>query len=713
MIQTDIFTIATSALNVQQGLLNTTSNNIANVNTDGYIRQRGSSQEQNVGGVTLGDVERVVDRFAQEQQQRDVAELGEADAYLENLNRLDTIFASEAISAAEGMSRYFAALQDATDDPNNLSSRQIAIGQADAMMDQFNNLNTYMANSVEVLNESFDDTIGRANDLVQQIADLNTQIKTTQFAPQTSGSEAVKNQRDQAILELSRIVSVDTQPRTDGSTLVFMRTGQSLVLEDGTFNLFSANGDPDPNYKQLSLQVPANSSFSIPISDANLGGELAGLIRYREEVLEPNRRELGKIALSLTDAMNEQNKLGMDLDGQLGGDIFTTPTFGGLAYDDNTSTNTSVNARVPDGSGGQITSADYQLTITAVGGGNVTYDLALLNPDGSPVLDSSGNAIVDIGLVAPATAGTFTATTGANIGADLEIEFPSGAAYQVNDQFLLQPAKQAAGSIALAINRPEDLALASPVRVSSGTANLGSAEVSGISVTNTIIGTGNDQSAFVDTPTFGLQQPGSSPAGAAGVGAPASIVFTAADTYEVYDADTPPSLITTVAGATNLNNLLGQASATAGWTGNYGAAVTDYPGFDLSIEGVPRAGDTFAIEFNTNGFNNNANGLALSGLQDADTTLQSNNGNTNSISFHEAYTGIVGDIGTKTATGQVQYEAAVALERQSREWVDSVSGVNLDEEAANLIRFQQAYSANARVLTTAQSLFQTILGALG
>lgn len=711
MIQTDMFSIATSGLVVQQGLLNTTSNNIANVNTEGYVRQTATSESQSVGGVVLGDVERVVDRFAQEQLIRDTSELGETEIYLEKLTRLDEIFASEAISAAEGMSRYFAALQDATDDPNNMSARQIALSEAEAMTDQFNYLNDYMTDSVEVFNDELDDKITQANSLIAEIADLNNQIKTTQFAPQTSGSEAVKNSRDQAILELSKIVSIDTQSQNDGSTLVFMNTGQSLVLEDGSFNLFSANGNPDPVYRELTLVESDGASVTIPLRDEGIGGEIQGLLTYRDEVLEPNRRELGQVALSLTDAMNEQNKLGMDLDGELGGDIFSTPEFGALVYQDNADTTLGLTARVPDGNGNQITSVDYQITIDAVnvGAGTVDYTVALLNPDGTAVTDSTGAAITQTVVGAVATPGSYVEIPAGAIGADLEIDFTAGTGYTAGDQFLIQPAKEAAGAISVATNRPEDLALAAPVRANSNIDNLGSATVTNITVTNTEVSATPDQSGFDGA--GGLQAPGASPAGAGGVGAPTTIVFTAANAYEVRDS--AGTVITNVVGATDLQDLLSQASGTAGWTGNYGAALTDYPGYDISVEGVPQAGDTFTIEYNTNGFNDNANGLALSALQDADSTLQSDNGNGTLITFHEAYTGIVGDIGVKTATADVQYQAAVAMERQSTEWVNSVSGVNLDEEAANLIRFQQAYSANARILTTAQSLFQTILGATG
>lgn len=710
MIQTDIFTIASSGLNAQQGLLNTTANNIANVNTEGYVRQRGTLEEQSVGGVLLGNVERVVDKFAQEQFIRDTSALGEADQYRQKLDQLDNIFASEAISAAEGMSRYFAALQTVNDDPNNNAAREIVISEAEAMVRQFNNLDNYLGTSVEVVNQELDEKLGQANDLIQVIADLNTQIKSTQFAQQSSGTESVKNKRDQALVELSELVEITTQQRTDGSTLVFMNTGQALVLEDGTFNVFSQNGNPDPTYKDLQLQVPDDANITIPLDDADLGGQIGGLIRYRDDVLEPNIRELGQIALALTDAMNEQNKLGMDLDNQLGTDLFTTPEFGGLSYDDNTTT-TNINARIPDGGGREITSADYQVTIDAVTTGapdTVDITIALLNADGTAVTDSSGNAITQTLLGVEATAGVFTTIPAGNIGGDLELEFPDGDNYAAGDQFLLQPAKEAAGAIAMATNRPEDLALASPIRVESSLNNLGSAEVSSISVTNTFVDNTNaDSRSSAFDGAGGLQTPGNSP-DTGGLGAPTTIVFTAADSYEVRDS--AGTVITTVNNATSLENLLSQAEAVP-WDAEF-IALDDYPGYDLSIEGTPQAGDTFTINYNTNGFSDNSNGLELAGLQEEDTMLRGNDGNSTQITFHEAYAGIVTEIGSKAASAEVSYDAAVAMERLSKEWMDSVSGVSLDEEASDLIRFQQAYSASARVLTTAQSLFQTILGAV-
>ena len=697
MIQTDIFTIASSGLNVAQGLLNTTSNNISNVNTPGYVRQTGTVQEQDVGGVLLGNVERIVNRFAQEQQLRDTSQLGEAQKLSEKLTQLDTIFASEAISAAEGMSRYFAALQTATDEPNNMAARQTALAQADGMVKQFQRLDDYLENSAAATNEEFDQLTSEANNLIQTIADFNRQIKESQFASQTLGSNAILNQRDEAVKKLSKLVELESIPQTDGSQLLFLKTGQSLVLEDGSFNLFSQIGNPDPQNKELALQVPGNANIKIPLSNADVGGELGGLIRYRDEVLEVNRRELGQISLAFADAMNEQNKLGMDLDGDIGVNLFTMPQFTGLSYNTNFAANSTVNARVPEGNGAQISSADYEIVVDSIAGANMNITINLLNPNGSPLLDNSGNAITQSLTVTP-TAGNFVEIPAGTIAGDLELEFPNPIGdYRANDRFLIQPARNAAGDMKLNISRAEDFALAAPVRVNKGPRNLGNGAVSGLTVTNTEIGNADptQNSAFQTNGTLAA-------------GAPHSIYFTSPNSYEVRDQAGAP--IVTVNAAPNLDNVIGQAKAVGGWP--FGGQV-DYPGYDFSINGTPKAGDSFLIQFNTNGFNDNSNGLKLSGLQGEDKLLQSDAGNGSAITFHEAYATMVNDIGSKTATAQVQLDAAVATERLSTDWVNSVSGVSLDEEAANLIRFQQAYSASARVLSTAQSLFQTILSAIG
>ncbi len=140
--------------------------------------------------------------------------------------------------------------------------------------------------------------------------------------------------------------------------------------------------------------------------------------------------------------------------------------------------------------------------------------------------------------------------------------------------------------------------------------------------------------------------------------------------------------------------------------------VTSSPGFDFSISGSVKANDTFTISFNSDGFSDNTNGLALANLQNQDLVRKGSSSTTdNSQTFSEAYSATVASLGSTVSGLKANAEAATAKQTQSLDSYNSVAGVSLDEEAANLIRFQQAYSASAQIITTAKELFDTLLSA--
>ena len=114
-------------------------------------------------------------------------------------------------------------------------------------------------------------------------------------------------------------------------------------------------------------------------------------------------------------------------------------------------------------------------------------------------------------------------------------------------------------------------------------------------------------------------------------------------------------------------------------------------------------GDTFTIEYNTNGVSDNRNAELLAALGTANTL------NGGSQSFAEGYAGLVEDIGVKTRQSQLDVDAGKTLLEQSTNQRESVSGVNLDEEAGRLIQYQAAYNASAQVMSVAQDLFDTLL----
>lgn len=700
----DLFSIATSGIGASNQLLTTTSNNIANVNTEGYVRERTSFVAQLTGGVGESSTERVVDIFAQNQLRRDVTQLGEFETYYNRSAIIDDVFAGEANSISAAMSRFFASMQTAADDPTSMAARNLVLAEANTLVGQIGTMAGFLETKDEELNDEMAAMIDEANSLIANISELNDNIRVLQTANDNDVPGALLNERDQAIFELAELVNIETREVGDGVTLVNLASGESLVLDDGSFNVLQTNGDPDQNYKSVEL-TSSNELVSIPVKDTELGGSIGGLLRYREEVLAPNQRELGQIAVALTESLNSQNNLGMDFDQQLGSDIFSIPTFAGLNYADNSDSSLSINGAFATDSASQITSADYQITIDAVTAGapdTVDVTVALLNPDGSAITDTDGNAITQTFTGLEATNGTYV-----TLMDGLEVEFTDEDNYAVGDQFLLQPTKNIADMIEVSMTRPEDLALASPIRVESSLNNTGNASLLSTTVTNTFV-----DNTFADADASGfdgagdIDAPGSSPTGAGGVGAPAIIEFTGSDSYEVQDS--AGTVITTVTGVTSLDDLLAQASGTVGWPTAF-SALNDYPGYDVSLEGVPEAGDVFTIGYNTDGLNDNRNGVIMGNLQEEDSMLLNNNGTGVLVSFHEAYSIVVSDIGSKTSSADISLQAAEALQSQSQEWYDSISGVSLDEEAANLVKFQQSYAAAARILSAAQETFNTIL----
>ena len=127
-----------------------------------------------------------------------------------------------------------------------------------------------------------------------------------------------------------------------------------------------------------------------------------------------------------------------------------------------------------------------------------------------------------------------------------------------------------------------------------------------------------------------------------------------------------------------------------------------YQNLQVALTGTPKSGDVFTIDNNRDGFGSNDNLLRLIEVESAKVLG-------NDETLHDAYLGLLNQAGSTARQAQVTQEALQVVYEQANEARDQVAGVNLDEEAANLIRFQQSYQASARLLQTANQLFDAIL----
>ncbi|KAG1465193.1 hypothetical protein G6F57_013445 [Rhizopus arrhizus] len=254
----------------------------------------------------------------------------------------------------------------------------------------------------------------------------------------------------------------------------------------------------------------------------------------------------------------------------------------------------------------------------------------------------------DTGANVPLT-GTGTATDPLVING---VKLVGGGTPAANDRFLLQPTAGVAGSMEVAITDPSRIAAAAAVKGAAATSNTGTGKLSGVTVS--------------DSTNATLRNP-------------AAIVFTSATTYTIDGG--PPQTYTP-----------GQTISANGWS--------------FVLDGAPKVGDTFNITPTPAGSSDNSNASRLAKVESAKAF------NSGTVTLNGALGGLTTQVGAAARSAEYSLEAQLVINDKAQEARDEVSGVNLDEEAADMLRLQQAYQAASQLISTADSMFQTILGAV-
>ena len=630
---TSIFGTGTSALAAFQRALATTSHNIANVNTEGYSRQRvelSARQPQAyangyVGkGVNVDTVQRMFDDLVNTRVNTSTSAFHQQQTMFELTSQIDNLLADPSLSLSTSLQSFFNSVQEVADDPTSTAARQVMLTEGESLVDRFSYLDQRLNEFRDSVNDQLTNTVADINSVAQSIAELNEKIVVAIGEAAGQPPNDLLDQRDQLINQLSELVSVQTVPQDNGAVNVFIGNGQTLVLNTEPSTLTAEPLGPD--LQQLGITLSAGGA-KIDITNLISGGQLSGVLEFRDGALDVAQNALGRIATGLATVFNEQHREGMDLDGNLGQDFFTVPQPQVLEYASNSNFGAST-LQVSVDNVSELTTEDYFLTY-----------------DGANWLMSR----VSDGQVVATSAGDFVAE-----GLDITVD-PAAVA---GDRFLLRPTRLGASEIDTAIDNVRQIAAAGAVYSEADPAN-----------------TGN------------------------GVVAPA----------EVLDP-TDPNLLNTVTlvfdtpGTYQVNGVGPSIPYTNG-------ANIDLNGWRTQITGTPQTGDTFTLRSNAGGVGDNRNALDLGALQTALTLEASSPGNP-TASFAEAYNQLVGDIGTQTRQAEITAGAQEGLLQQAVGQREAISGVNLDEEAANLLRFQQAYQAAAQVLAAADQTFQTLLSAV-
>lgn len=631
----NLYTSALSAMNAAQVAMATTQHNIANASTPGFTRQAvltGSLAGQQTGagfigaGVDVAGITRIYDQYLTSQVRQEQTQTSYLSTYHSAMAQIDNLVADPVAGASLAMQDFFGALNGLANNPESIPARQTLLGTAQFVVNRFQGIDQRLTDIADGLNSQITQSVGTINTYAQQIATLNGNIKRAIANGQGELPNDLLDQRDQIVNQLNQEIRISVQPQPDGTVNAYIGNGQTLVINDQAMRLDAVRSENDPGKLDI---VYRNGNNTARLQQSGLqGGNLGACLAFRDQSLEPARNALGRVALGLATSVNEQNRMGQDLNGAPGGDIFNVSA-PRIANGINNIGTAVASAAISDVS--RLTTSDYQLRFDGI-----NYTMVRLSDNVATNVGTAGAPPLNVTL----DGFTVSLTAGARKG----------------DTFLIRPVADGARDISVAISDPGKIAAAAPVRASAALANAGSAAIS---------------SGAVNTPLPldpNLQ-------------ASVTITFDSATTF-------------TVTGA--VPAVVGSVAYTSG-------ADISYNGWTVQISGAPQVGDTFDVTQNTNAAGDNRNALLLAGLQTRNLMV---NGTT---TFQGAYGQLVGEVGARTHELAVTSQAQISMTAQTVAAQQSVSGVNLDEEAANLMQYQRAYQAAAQSMQIANRMFDALL----
>lgn len=711
-----ILNTGTTGLLAFQRSLATISHNISNATREGYSRQRVELEScpsclrggQFIGqGVKVSTIRRIQSEFIDVQLRDSLASAASGETRAQYAERIDRLLGDDDTGLAPAMRNLFNAANDVASDPTSTTNRTVLLNEAESTVQRFNQLSLRIEEQRELINRDIMANVDEINTLAETVRDLNQRIVAGYGLTASRGGEPndLLDERGQALAEMAALLDIKSIEQDNGAVNVFIGSGQPLVMGEITNGISVANTLGD--VRNLGVAFQTADGTAKDITDLISGGELGGLIDVRKDVLDSAQNGIGQIAVVMSAMLNSQSALGLDIDGNLGEPMFNTQDIYVGALPGNASGDYP-DVQFNDTAIGDLTASDYSLTFDGA-------DFQLLrHSDNQIVADSSGGDLLKVdGLLID------TSTIG-------------GA--QQHDEWLIQPTRLAAEQIAVEMVDPDKVAAAAGA--TAGPFNSGAARMLDLRIADD-----TDDNLRV----------------------PAGVVFDAVnDEYLVYspedddtnDGATIESFVITdgtmvaddsvtyqdgptqgfVLG-TGLFVPLDQTGTTTisanGWELNIRGTPADGAAFDVAersttarevdppppttvaangwefdITGLPADGDTFGVELSQGREGDNRNMLALAGLAEA-STIQGQD------SFSDSYDNTLGLVGTRTRQAQMFRDSSAALREQAQNERDELSGVNLDEEAAKLLKYQKAYQAASQVISVANQLFDTLFAAVG
>ncbi len=366
-----IMSLAGNALLTQQKAIGVTGNNIANVNTPGYSRQKlllenAAPSQSSVGpmgsGVEAVSVERVYDRFLGVQINAESETLGRWEAQKDSLELAEVIFdESGEFGLSQSLNQFWGAWQDLTNDPSGYNERVVLQVKSEVMTGTFNRIYADLQQAQLGLDASIEGAVAEINQLSQQIAELNQKIMEVEASGHTAND--YRDRRDLALKELAGLIDINSFEDATGRVTVAVGAGNTLVENNSSRNLTTlVNGF---GFKDIAWVRQDGTMVNITGNISS--GKLDGWLEARDVDIRGYMRQLDTLAEGLIERVNTLHQAGYGLDGSNGTDFFSGVT----AAAGNMDSLLTITAE-PGGTG--------NIRVTLVGGGTAGAETVTTDP---------------------------------------------------------------------------------------------------------------------------------------------------------------------------------------------------------------------------------------------------------------------------------------------------------------------------------------------
>lgn len=647
----NLLNIGKTGLFAAQVGLSTTGHNIANANVAGYSRQTivqatGIAQNYGYGFVGSGTEVDQIKRYSDSFLNGQVRS---AQTQVSSLNAFYAQISQVDNLLSDTTSGLSPALQDFFKGVQDMASNPSSAASRQAVLSNGESLVARFQGINDRLSEIRQ---GVNSEITAKVGVINSYAQqigelNDKIAQLTTGSGAEPNDLMDARDQLIADLNkeVKTTVTRGNNNSLTVAIGSGQPLVVGNKAFQLAATTSPTDLSRVQVGLVTGSKVTVLADSVLSGGELGGLMEFRSGTLDRTQNSLGRVAITLAQTFNAQHRLGIDSAGNPGGDFFSV----GVPV-----VGRNINNAV--GSTTEVTAA-------------IVDPAALTQSDYRVSYDGSNYTVTRLADNKPFPVTPFPQTDPQVIDG---VAFSVTGSATAGDSFLVRPTINGASDFSMKVNERNSIAAAAPISTSVPLSNKGTVTISEGSIDASYLAPGNALTAPVNLTV------GGTPAALSGFPAGQAVTVTTNGVPTTYPAGTP------------------SIPFTAGANYNFG-------GVNLKFAGTPAAGDTFTVSPNTNGTADNRNARLLGGLQ---TKPILDGGK---ATYQSAYAELVSFVGNKTREVQVNSQAGDTLLKQVTAAQQDVSGVNLDEEATNLLKYQQAYQAAGKVMQMASTLFDTVL----